>query len=178
MEREVRYAGFGPRLFANLVDIVVGIPFIWLAWPGFLSRQAALITAIPAFLAGVSYVVVMNACWGQTLGKMAARIKIVTVSGARIGYREALLRESVGIGFGIISTAAHLVAVMNVPESKWSYDWTQQAQLLNDAEPRWGQAAMTLLSAWFWGELLVLLFNRKRRALHDFIAGTVVIRTA
>lgn len=28
-----------------------------------------------------------------------------------------------------------------------------------------------------WSELLVLLFNEKRRALHDFIAGTVVVRT-
>jgi len=26
-------------------------------------------------------------------------------------------------------------------------------------------------------ELLVLLFNEKHRALHDFIAGTVVVRT-
>jgi uncharacterized RDD family membrane protein YckC len=27
-----------------------------------------------------------------------------------------------------------------------------------------------------WGEFLVLLTNRERRALHDFIAGTVVVR--
>jgi uncharacterized RDD family membrane protein YckC len=26
--------------------------------------------------------------------------------------------------------------------------------------------------------MLVLLFNRKRRALHDFIAGTVVLKVA
>jgi uncharacterized RDD family membrane protein YckC len=30
--------------------------------------------------------------------------------------------------------------------------------------------------AWLWSELVVLLLNAKRRALHDFIAGTVVIR--
>jgi uncharacterized RDD family membrane protein YckC len=30
--------------------------------------------------------------------------------------------------------------------------------------------------AWLWSELVVLRLNQKRRALHDFIAGTVVIR--
>jgi uncharacterized RDD family membrane protein YckC len=31
---------------------------------------------------------------------------------------------------------------------------------------------------WTVSELVVLLMNEKRRALHDFIAGTVVIHTA
>jgi hypothetical protein len=30
---------------------------------------------------------------------------------------------------------------------------------------------------WFLAEVLTMLTNRKRRALHDFIAGTVVVRT-
>jgi hypothetical protein len=30
---------------------------------------------------------------------------------------------------------------------------------------------------WFFAEVLTMLTNRKRRALHDFIAGTVVVRT-
>jgi uncharacterized RDD family membrane protein YckC len=171
----MRYAGFWPRLFANLVDTVVGIPFIVLAWPGVLSKNASLFLVIPAFAVGTGYIVIMNALWGQTIGKMAARIRIVTVSGARIGWREALLRDAVSIGFGIISTAAHVATLLNVPASTWSEDWVQQAQLLSAAEPTWGPAATAVMNVWFWGELIVLLFNRKRRALHDFIAGTVVI---
>jgi uncharacterized RDD family membrane protein YckC len=31
--------------------------------------------------------------------------------------------------------------------------------------------------AWFVAEILTMLTNEKRRALHDFIAGTVVVRT-
>ena len=31
---------------------------------------------------------------------------------------------------------------------------------------------------WYVAELVTMLFNRKRRAVHDFIAGTVVVRTA
>lgn len=31
---------------------------------------------------------------------------------------------------------------------------------------------------WFWSEIVVLLSNKKRRAVHDFIAGTVVVKVA
>jgi len=34
-----------------------------------------------------------------------------------------------------------------------------------------------LMQVWIWGEFLTMLFNKKRRAVHDFMAGTVVVRT-
>ncbi|WP_255590049.1 hypothetical protein [Marinicella meishanensis] len=34
------------------------------------------------------------------------------------------------------------------------------------------------MMVWYWSELLVMLTNERRRALHDFIAGTVVIKKA
>lgn len=33
------------------------------------------------------------------------------------------------------------------------------------------------MTAWFFLEVVTMLFNDKRRALHDFIAGSVVVRT-
>jgi uncharacterized RDD family membrane protein YckC len=32
------------------------------------------------------------------------------------------------------------------------------------------------MNVWIFSEFVVLLTNKKRRALHDFMAGTVVIR--
>jgi len=40
----------------------------------------------------------------------------------------------------------------------------------------WNQAINMLIPIWIGSELLVMLTNKKRRALHDFIAGTVVIK--
>jgi uncharacterized RDD family membrane protein YckC len=165
------------RLYANVVDTIVWLPFIALNWPGLLARDALLVAAVPSFVAGVAYSVVMHARWGQTLGKMAAGIKVVTLAGDPIAWREALLRDSVGILFGAISTAAMMVALLHLPDSSLSHHWREQARLLQAAEPAWGQAAGQVMAVWSWSELVVLLFNRKRRALHDFIAGTVVIRT-
>jgi predicted DCC family thiol-disulfide oxidoreductase YuxK len=52
-----------------------------------------------------------------------------------------------------------------------------QSRLLAERNPVFG-AYDVVQQAWMWSELLVLLFNRTRRALHDFIAGTVVVKVA
>jgi uncharacterized RDD family membrane protein YckC len=53
-------------------------------------------------------------------------------------------------------------------------EWGERATLLEAAVPwlAWGNA---FYFAWLGSEFVVLLLNRRRRALHDFIAGTVVV---
>ena len=178
MSDVLRYAGFWSRLYANLIDSIVNVPLVVLGWPGMLSREASIVAAVPLFVVGAGYNVVMHARWGQTLGKMEAGIKVLTVDCDPIGWRRAMLRNSVEVGFGIISTAATIVTLLHLPASTFSLDWRQQAEAHTNALPAWGRHAGTLAGLWFWSELLVLLFNRKRRALHDFIAGTIVVRVA
>jgi len=48
-------------------------------------------------------------------------------------------------------------------------------QALVANKPFWFLAALPGL--WFLAEVLTMLTNEKRRALHDFIAGTIVVRT-
>jgi hypothetical protein len=53
----------------------------------------------------------------------------------------------------------------------------ERAKRMAELTPSWYKPLQIIQNVWVWGELIVLLTNRKRRALHDFIAGTVVIRT-
>ena len=43
--------------------------------------------------------------------------------------------------------------------------------------PNWYQSVNIIASIWIWSEFIIMLTNKKRRALHDFMAGTVVIRS-
>jgi uncharacterized RDD family membrane protein YckC len=45
---------------------------------------------------------------------------------------------------------------------------------LGSHRPEWLDWVNTANQVWMWSEVVVMLFNRRRRALHDFIAGTVV----
>jgi uncharacterized RDD family membrane protein YckC len=49
-------------------------------------------------------------------------------------------------------------------------------EYLSQFAPRWIFLVAILMQLWTWSELIVMLTNRQRRALHDFIAGTVVIK--
>jgi len=33
-----------------------------------------------------------------------------------------------------------------------------------------------LWTIWIWSELITMMFNERRRAIHDYMAGTVVIQ--
>lgn len=172
-----RYAGFWRRLLASSIDALVLMPFAGLYWWASSSRAAAL-ALLPVNALFPLYSIFMHARWGQTLGKMAAGIRVHTLAGDRISWRLALLRDSVGIVFTSVSTAALLLAILKAPASTWDQRWVQPALDLAATQPAWGHWAQHAGTAWFWSELLSLLFNAKRRALHDFIAGTVVVRVA
>jgi hypothetical protein len=54
----------------------------------------------------------------------------------------------------------------------------ERAKRMADLAPSWYKPLRWTQTSWDWGELVVLLTNRKRRALHDFIAGTVVVHAS
>lgn len=165
-----KYTSFGERLAAGLIDGLVFVPFVivdsvFIAknTNGWLVVTWTMLMTIASFL----YSVLMHARYGQTLGKMAMKIKVVDVSETRdIGLRKAFLRDSVWIAVELIGFFILLYGI--VSEGFISDDIT----LVYDSYFAW------FGGAWFLLELITMLTNSKRRALHDFIAGTVVMKLA
>src|SRR5437667_12036427 len=103
----VVYAGFWRRLAALLVDILVWLPFLPLViWISPLSKLAAIGVDYSYYGILQAYTPYFHARWGQTIGKMAAGIKVVKLNGEPIGWREALIRSSVDITTFIFGLAA------------------------------------------------------------------------
>jgi len=175
----MRYAGFWPRLGALLVDaIVIGIPlvsiFFWAA--GWGSKTALASVTASMTILGAIYYIYFTGRWGQTLGKMAMEIRVTKIDGARVTMREGFLRHMVDLVLAILASLGMLVALYSISlvdfESKGLFD---RIKLLQSTEPPWARWNHTAQNLWVWSELVVLLLNKKRRALHDFIAGTVVV---
>jgi len=131
---------------------------------------AMVITPVIAYL----YTVILHWRYGQTLGKMVAGIKVTRLDGSPIQLREALWRSSIEMVLSvmIIITGVYVLMTWSGPWSDLPY--VKRMQLYSDRNPimPWYDY---LGQAWMWSELIVLLMNKKRRALHDFIAGTVVL---
>lgn len=168
------YAGFWSRLVANLVDALAMLPLSYAVY-GSRSQQAYVLGSVPLAIISIAYPIVMHARYGQTLGKMVARIRVVTVEGEPIGLRHALARSSVDLALTLVAQVAWFSTVPLVPAAAWNLGFQQLWETIRGLEPAWGRWASVLGTLWFNSEIIVMLSNRKRRALHDFIAGTVVV---
>ena len=54
----------------------------------------------------------------------------------------------------------------------------QKSQYTVEGAPFWYNPLHAIQNIWILSEFIVLLTNQKKRALHDFVAGTVVVYKA
>ena len=131
---------------------------------------------IPMGALVVGYSIYCHARFGQTVGKHTMGIRVVSVTGERIGWREAWLRSSVDIPFVLLGAISSLVALAAISDANYyGVGWMERGANIRACEPAWLSWTSAAHNIWFWSEVVVMLFNEKRRSLHDFIAGTVVI---
>jgi uncharacterized RDD family membrane protein YckC len=171
------YAGFWKRLAAAIIDMIIIIPLLYLF---IASRHYSYALAmINTLLIGglfVVYCIFFNARFGGSVGKLVVGIKVTRPDGSRIGWGEACMRSSVDIFFGILFIYVYLIPLLHIDSRQYSAAAiNERYNFLSPYQPSWYRIADILKQVWFWSELIVLLFNKRKRSLHDFIAGTVVI---
>ena len=162
-----RYQTLGKRLLALIVDTVVLIPligmYVWLA-SAELSPSAHAAFIVGGSILNLSYNIVFHWKFGQTLGKMVAKVKVVdVVNEVPISFKQAFLRDIVYVvleGLEFIFLGAVLFGgVQSLLEPLAVID----------------TYSMFAMYAWLAADILVCIKSEKNRALHDFIAGTVVV---
>jgi uncharacterized RDD family membrane protein YckC len=169
---EMRYRTFWRRLGAGIVDSIVFLPvaicdrMVWEHWqsvsPAFLVPWHVVTT-----LMWCAYSICLHGRFGRTVGKLALGIKVVDVLGEnRLGYFGALKRDAVPL----LVTVAVLPKEIGLILAGDSY-------LQNPGQPLDASLLLVayLQAAWMVLEIVTMSFSCKRRAVHDLIAGSVVI---
>ncbi len=179
MSNQMIYAGFWKRLCAGIVDFFVIVPFIFFdVWLGSFSKEWALVLLVPMGFLYATYDIFFHARWGQTIGKKATGIRVVRLNGEPISWHEASLRSSVDVVFAILRIVSTGFALSNFPDAQYlSLGWMERQSKIVELSPSWLHWVDWVSHIWVWSEVITLLFNKKKRAIHDFIAGTVVIHT-
>lgn len=174
----MQFAGFWRRFGAFWIDVLVLTPFMAIAlWLQSHTRLAQLYLYVPWFLVGIWFYVHLVKRYGGTPGKLLLKIRIRKTDGSAVGYREALLRYSVGGVLAAISSAGVVLATFQLSDTEYfSLSFSERGTHLVELAPPWHRGVELVESLWLWSEFLVMLTNEKRRALHDFLAGTVVLR--
>ena len=164
-----KYRTTGERTGAAIIDCIVFIPFIFLNnyLLDILSDKTGpvFLWTLLAMFIFCSYSILLHGKFGQTIGKMLMGVKIVTYPAERpINYRQALIRDLPYILVYVLETCI-LTAILVLPELANNTTLAFVLLILGYANLIW-----VLL------EIISTLFNEKRRAVHDFIARTVVIK--
>ncbi|MDH4262985.1 MAG: RDD family protein [Spirochaetia bacterium] len=171
-----RYHTIGARIFSGLFDgiiyislsVIIQFILLWYRHPiSFLIELTLNILII------YIYIIIMTAKFGGTLGKLFFNLNVVVCdSEIYISCLQSFKREILNI----VAVLPRLIATAAI-----FFDYSRE-KFLAIAYPE-------LTNFWFILDLIVTVFlltsevgtallNSKRRALHDFIAGTIVVRIA
>ena len=176
----LRYAGFWPRLASMLLDCLIMLPLIALvSWGKSHYRLFDIYYFIPGILFELFYSVYLVKRFGGKPGKLITGIRIRKLNGEPVAYREAILRYFPDFLFGLLLDISSLVALFHMSDVEYfSLSKIARYDRIIELAPSWYQTMKLLSQVWFCSELIVLLTNKKRRAVHDFIAGTVVVHVS
>lgn len=174
----MQYAGFWRRLCAHFIDILILLPIVAFGfWGNEVSRLFQLYYFLPGILFSLWYSVYLVERYGGTPGKLLMKIRIVRTDGTAVGRKEAFLRCSVYLLLSVLGQIALILAALQMSDELYhSLGFLKRAIETSARTPWWYSYVNVLLQVWVWSEFVTMLTNKKRRAIHDFMAGTVVVR--
>jgi uncharacterized RDD family membrane protein YckC len=156
------------RIWAAIVDGIVFMPFLlvnrFLISP---TTNEYLIIGWQTFsvFIPIFYSIISHYKYGQTIGKWVAGIKVLDISETKnINIRQSILRDSFYLTIELIGFFYFLFMVVKNEDTSYFM-------------VGFNEFADTPFFIWTLLELITMLTNKKRMAIHDFLAKSVVVRT-
>jgi uncharacterized RDD family membrane protein YckC len=177
--KENIYGGFWTRLGSLLLDLIILLPYIFiLQYINGLNKNAYYYTFIPGLIVQFWFNIYLVKKYGGTPGKLIVGIKILKLDGTDVTWREAVLRQSIAFVLTIFASCMTIYALSLADGAYFErLSWIQKQQYLLSLTPLLVKIYTWTNNCWVYSEFFVLLFNKRKRALHDFIADTVIIKT-
>jgi uncharacterized RDD family membrane protein YckC len=162
-----KYKTFWRRLGAAFLDFGALAPIYWIDEAIWANVKVPLILAmwlIVSDFLGWVYAIAMHGLYGQTLGKFVCQVKVLDKSETPLQMRQAFYRDAVPI---FLFLPLSFYQIGNVMRGHIAEKGLQMFPHV------WPFAIIGV--SWFLLELITMLTNKKRRAVHDYIAGSVVV---
>ncbi|MBP6455559.1 MAG: RDD family protein [Chitinophagaceae bacterium] len=162
------YQNIARRFIAGFIDILVFIPLslIYDLILNYTENKVLIfvLTIISSFIT-LGYSVWLHSNYGQTIGKALMKIKVMDIDEKKLpSLKQAFLRESIYIIIGILGLL------------KLTYDILFSEEEFLKLIDNYSDFGTDILLYWLILELVSMFTNKKHRAIHDFIANTVVLK--
>lgn len=174
---EAAVGGFWLRVAAKIIDFLIMLPIVGLTyWLSAQFRTFYLWAVLPSMVLSLFYSVYLVRRYGGTPGKLILKLRVRMKDGAPVSTMAALIREAPLLLMGAATNLGLGLAALTMDDSTYqSLGFMQRSQALMTAGPVWLLVNTWLMNGWTWVGVIVLLLNKRRRAVHDFLAGTAVV---
>lgn len=170
LKEEKQYAGFGIRVGASLIDVLVYLPFVGINLYNLYSLKSLPLEIIITLLLTI-YKPFMEYKYGATLGKMAVKVKVVNENLEPITLSQAITRYSPWLLSQIISLISMILLFMNYAYQSAS-TMAEITVIQNTiVSPVFGY----VISIFVLISCIVVAFTDKKQGLHDMFANTYCI---
>jgi len=155
------------RLGAAIVDGIIFTPIYFVERWLYNQTESDTLMIVWIIFTGflpILYSIILHWNYGQTIGKWVTGVKVLDITELEtLTLKQSILRDSFYLAVEIIGLAffSFLFLQSSAPE-----------YLINDYKNFSNQPIFW----WTLLELVTMLTNNKRRALHDFLARSVVVR--
>lgn len=176
---DIVYGGFWRRFGAQFIDGVILLPLTLGTLVAInYSRMAYAYLLVPTVLIGLFYSIYLVSRFGGTPGKLLLKMRIVMTDGSAITTQAATLRYAVMALLSALSSAALAIASRQITDDAYmASSYLEKINTLSQLSPPWKDSVNGVIGLWVIASVVVMLCNRRRRTVHDFIARSVVVRT-
>lgn len=172
------YGGFWRRVGALVLDTLILSPlgilvFVMLNY----TPRAYLYLALPSIAISLFYYVWLVQRFGATPGKLITKMRITMTDGSPVTAKAAFLRYLPFLALQMLGLLISIQATSQVDGFE-SMSYLEKMQAMGSHAPKRLNLLNTGLT-WIWwiGTAITLAANARKRAAHDFLAGTMVLRT-
>ncbi len=175
-----RFANFGPRLGAALLDFLCLLPLAG-ASTYFTMFSPNFTGVLVVTLVSLFYKPVLEKMYGATLGKMMLKLKVVAKEGEPINWSQAWMRYLPWIVVNVFNLYM-LQQVFAIPGMEDVSGFMEYSQIIAEYQMEGGMSPVLTILQSLLGFLpvisaLFMLGNNRRQSAHDILAETYVIHT-
>lgn len=173
------FVGFGPRLGAALLDLLVMLPVTGAAvYFSALSPNMNLYFVL--FFLSVLYKPVCEKMFGGTPGKLLLKQKVVGKEGVALSWGQAVMRYLPWL-LGAVFNSYMQYQVFGIPGLEDADGFMEYTQMVQEYQMENGGVLISLVQSLIGLLPLVSAFfifgNKKKQAAHDILAETYVVST-
>lgn len=143
----------------NLLGAKIQLDYVSMDLPDFLKLYKVPLRNICTVILAIYELLMISSSLQATVGKKILGIKVIGREGKRVGIVQSLIRVATKYYLHSIVIALILFSIMHSPFSN--------AMLMG---------GVVLSIAVYLINPLMVAFNRKKRGIHDYAAGTAVVR--